>query len=63
MKPAGFDSEKALHALRIYESYCRGESMEKSDGCLAFAGPRLFAGAVSLFAKSGALAEGRVGGF
>lgn len=53
MKPAGFDSEKALHALRIYESYCRGESMKKATASWLIPDRAFFAAVYRLLRQAG----------
>ncbi len=43
MKPAGFDTEKALHTLRIYESFCRKEQMKRATAAFLMPDRNFFA--------------------
>lgn len=61
MKPAGFDSEKALHALRIYESYCRGESMKKATAAWLSPDRAFFAALYRFLRKVGRWQKGEWG--
>ena len=47
------DSEKALHALRIYESYCRGESMKKATASWLIPDRAFFAAVYRLLRQAG----------
>jgi single-stranded-DNA-specific exonuclease len=43
MKPADFDTDKALHTLRIYESFCRKEQMKKATAAFLMPDRNFFA--------------------
>ena len=60
MKPAGFDTEKGLHAQRIYESFCRGEPMKKATAAYLVPDRNFFAALYRLLRQNGGWSRGEM---